>query len=106
MSFHTVDSIAVREIFPGIRARIVHTERTSQSWVELDAGATFPEHHHPHEQTVNVLDGTLELVVDGVSHRLQSGDAYVIPPHAKHAGSAVTACRVLDVFSPTRDDYR
>jgi hypothetical protein len=30
----------------------------------------------------------------------------VIPPEARHSGHGVTACRVLDVFSPARDDYR
>ena len=98
--------LAVREIFPGLRARIVHTGGTSQSWVEIDEGATFPEHAHPHEQTVNVLDGTLELTVSGVAHRLTPGLVFVIPPHAPHSGRALTACRVLDVFSPARDDYR
>ena len=99
-------AIAVREIFPGVRARIVHTDRTSQSWVELDAGATFPEHQHPHEQVVNVLEGRLELVVDGVTHTLAPGAVFVIPPDVRHAGRAVERCRVLDVFAPVREDYR
>jgi quercetin dioxygenase-like cupin family protein len=106
MPVQHLDSVAVREIFPGLRARIVHTERTSQSWVEIDAGAMFPEHEHPHEQTVNVLEGTLELVVGGAAHLLQAGSVYVIPPNVRHSGRGVTACRVLDVFSPARDDYR
>lgn len=106
MPYITLDDVAVREIFPGLRARIVHTDHTSQSWVEIDAGATFPEHQHPHEQTVNVLDGTLELTVDGVLHVLTPGCAFLIPPDVRHAGRARTACRVLDVFSPVRDDYR
>ena len=100
------DDIAVREIFPGLRARIVHTERTSQSWVEIDAGATFPEHQHPHEQVVNVLEGTLELVVNGETHALTPGAVFVIPPNVPHAGRAVQRCRVLDVFAPVREDYR
>ena len=33
----TQRSIEIREIFPGLRARIVHSARTSQSWVEIDA---------------------------------------------------------------------
>ena len=102
----TIDSLNVREIFPGIRARIVHTGRTSQSWVEIDEGAAFPEHSHPHEQTVTVLEGTLELNVDGARHVLNSGTVYVIPPDARHSGRALTACRVLDVFAPVREDYR
>jgi quercetin dioxygenase-like cupin family protein len=101
-----LDAIPIREIFPGLRARIVHTDRTSQSWVEIDAGATFPEHQHPHEQVVNVLEGTLELVVDGETFALKSGAVFVIPPNVPHAGRAVERCRVLDVFAPVREDYR
>jgi quercetin dioxygenase-like cupin family protein len=106
MALVTLDTLTVREIFPGLRARIVHTDRTSQSWVDIDAGATFPEHSHPHEQTVNVLEGTLELTVDGRTHVLTPGSVFVIPPHASHSGRATEPCRVLDVFSPSRDDYR
>jgi quercetin dioxygenase-like cupin family protein len=101
-----ISSLPVREIFRGIRARIVHTERTSQSWVDLEAGAAFPEHQHPHEQTVTVLEGTLELTVSGVRHVLTPGSAFVIPPDAPHFGRAPERCRVLDVFAPVRDDYR
>ena len=106
MSIVTLESLKVREIFPGLRARVVHTDRTSQSWVEIDSGATFPEHRHPHEQTVNVLEGTLELFVSGESHLLTPGRVFVIPPNAPHSGHARSACRVLDVFAPVREDYR
>jgi unsaturated pyranuronate lyase len=101
-----LDSVAVREIFPGLHARVVHTERTSQSWVDIDPGASFPEHRHPHEQVVNVLEGTLDLVVDGQTHRLTPGQVFVIPSNVPHSGRALTACRVLDVFAPVREDYR
>jgi quercetin dioxygenase-like cupin family protein len=106
MALVTLNTVSVREIFPGIRARVVHTERTSQSWVELEPDASFPEHHHPHEQTVNVLEGRLELTVDGATHVLVPGSVFVIPPDAPHSGRALERCRVLDVFSPARDDYR
>jgi quercetin dioxygenase-like cupin family protein len=106
MALVRLQSTEVREIFPGLRARVVHSERSSQSWVDIDAGATFPEHQHPHEQVVNVLEGTLELMVGGVTHRLTPGLVFVIPPNVPHAGRALTACRVLDVFVPVREDYR
>ena len=102
----TVNTLAVREIFPGIRARLIHTGRVTHSWVEIDAGATFPEHQHPHEQIVTVLEGELELVVAGTAHRLKPGTVFVIPPEARHSGGGITNCRVLDAFAPARDDYR
>ncbi len=106
MSLVIVNGVPVREIFPGIRARVVHSARTSQSWVEIDPGASFPEHQHSHEQTVNVLEGELEVTAGGVTHHLTPGTALVIAPDVPHSGRAITACRVLDVFAPTRDDYR
>jgi len=101
-----LDRLPVREIFPGLRARLIHTDRVTHSWVTVDEGASFPEHQHPHEQIVSVLEGELELVVDGVPHRLKPGQVFVIPPDARHSGRGVTACRVLDAFAPGRDDYK
>lgn len=100
------DELPVRELFPGLRARLVHSDRVTHSWVDVDAGATFPEHQHPHEQIVSVLEGELEIVVDGQTHRLTPGMVYVIPPNVKHSGRGVTKCRVLDTFAPVRDDYK
>jgi quercetin dioxygenase-like cupin family protein len=106
MPLVTVDTLPVREIFPGIRARLIHTDRVTHSWVEVDAGATFPEHQHPHEQIVTMLEGELELIVEGKVHRLKPGAVFVIPPNARHSGGGITRCRVLDAFAPTRDDYK
>ena len=101
-----LDQLPVRQIFPGLKARLVHSDRVSHSWVEVDAGASFPEHQHPHEQIVTVLSGELELVVDGVAHTLQPGVVFVIPPNVRHSGGSTTGCRVLDAFAPVREDYR
>ena len=40
----------------------------TQSFVTATAGSSFPEHQHPHEQVVTLLDGELELVVAGETH--------------------------------------
>jgi quercetin dioxygenase-like cupin family protein len=101
-----LDQVPVREIFPGLRARLIHTDRVTHSWVDVDAGATFPEHQHPHEQIVSVLSGELELVVEGVAHTLKPGVVFVIPPNVKHSGGSTKGCRVLDAFAPVRGDYR
>lgn len=106
MPLITLETLPVRQLFPGLRARLVHTDRVSLSWVDIDEGATFPEHHHPHEQVVNVLEGELEIVVAGERYVLAPGQVFVIPPNTPHAGRALTPCRVLDTFAPVREDYR
>ena len=101
-----LQDLPVRELFPGVRAQLIHTGFVTHSWVEVLAGATFPEHQHPHEQIVSVISGQLELVVDGTAHNLRPGMVFVIPPNVRHSGGSLSGCRVLDTFAPTRDDYR
>ena len=107
MPLYRLDTLATRELFPGFTARLVHTPRITQSFVTATAGSSFPEHQHPHEQVVTVLDGELELIVAGETHRLTAGHLLRRSrPTRPHRGTAVTDCRVLDVFAPTRDDYK
>jgi quercetin dioxygenase-like cupin family protein len=106
MPLYTFDAIPIWELFPGFDARLIHTPRLTQSYVTITAGAAFPEHHHPHEQTVTVLDGELELTAGAETVRLTPGTMYVIPSGVPHSGRALTACRVLDTFVPGRDDLK
>jgi quercetin dioxygenase-like cupin family protein len=43
--------------------------------------------------------------VNGVTQILGPGSVGIIPPNAVHSGRALTDCRILDVFSPVREDY-
>jgi quercetin dioxygenase-like cupin family protein len=72
----------------------------------VDAGASFAEHDHPHEQVIHLLEGEFEVTVDGESRVMKAGDVAVVPPHARHRGTAITKCRILDAFAPARDDYK
>jgi quercetin dioxygenase-like cupin family protein len=44
--------------------------------------------------------------VGGEARVTSPGAVAIIPPHVPHSGRAITDCRVIDVFYPTRDDYR
>ena len=101
-----VNGLPVRELFHGYRARIVHSDRMSFSYVDIDPGASFTEHDHPHEQVINVLEGTFELTIEGDTQVLHAGDVAIVPPNARHRGTARTRCRILDVFAPVREEYR
>jgi quercetin dioxygenase-like cupin family protein len=100
-----IAGIEPREIMPGHHARFVHSEHTTHAFWEIEADARLPEHSHPHEQIVNVLEGTYELVVGGEPVVLSAGDTLVIPGGVPHSGRAHTGCRILDVFSPVRQEY-
>ena len=102
----SLDDIEFKEIFPGHRCRLIHGDKMTIAYYDITAGARAPEHDHPHEQIVNVLSGEYELTVDGERHVLKPGSVFVVPSNAMHAGHALTDVKILDVFSPVREDYR
>jgi len=106
MTFLDYGDIAAREIAPGFSARFVHTHGMTLARVEVRADARLPQHAHPHEQVTTVLSGELELTVAGEVKVLGPGMVAFIPGGVPHSARAVTACQVLDVFHPVRDDYR
>jgi quercetin dioxygenase-like cupin family protein len=103
---HKLGEMAAREVFPGFHGRFVHSDAMTFAWWSIDEGAEVPEHQHPHEQVVNMLEGELALTVDGREHVLHPGDVVAIPGGVRHSARALAPSRVLDVFSPVRDDYR
>jgi quercetin dioxygenase-like cupin family protein len=103
---YDVASLEARELVPGHHGRFIHSDHTTHVYWQIEADARLPEHSHPHEQIVNVLEGRYELVVDGESHVLEAGDVLVIPGDTPHGGRAHSDCRILDVFSPVREEYR
>ncbi len=95
-----------KELIPGAWVCFVHGESMTLAYWDFDPGAIVPEHSHEHEQVTNVVEGVLELTVDGETGQLEAGSVVVIPPGANHSGRSVTRCRVIDAFHPVREDYR
>ncbi len=105
MTLINLDDLKELELAPGIRARIINCESMSISYVSLDTGAVLLEHSHPNEQVVNVIEGELELTVEGKPQVLKAGVVEVLPPNVPHSGRAITDCKVIDVFHPVREDW-
>lgn len=106
MPFIELDSIKEKEVVPGFHARMVHSDTMTFAFWRIEKGATLSEHSHVHEQVAIIQEGELELVVDGVTHRLTPGKVLLIPSNVPHSGTAISDCRVLDVFYPLREDYK
>lgn len=92
-------------LLPGITMQSVAGVRIMLTWVTIDPGQIVPQHQHPQEQAGVVLEGVLSLTMLGETHELKSGDAYTIPPNLPHSAESRDWCKVLDVFSPSRDDF-
>ncbi|MGD8244176.1 MAG: cupin domain-containing protein [Anaerolineae bacterium] len=98
--------IEKKTLLPGTQVRFVHGEHMTVAYWDFDPDVPLPEHAHPHEQVTNVIEGIFDLTVEGETTRLRPGSVVLIPPNATHSGKSITACRILDVFHPVREDYR
>lgn len=72
---------------------------------------TFPEggkgdlHSHPHVQSTYVESGRFTFTIDDTSFDVGPGDSFVIPSNANHGCTCLEPGRLIDCFTPRRDDF-
>lgn len=94
------------DICPGIKRQTVAAGRTMyQMRAHLAAGSKMPEHQHSQEQIVHILEGRMKLIVAGTAHELSQGDSFYLASNVPHGVETIEETRVLDTFSPPRDEY-
>lgn len=71
----------------------------------FEAGAVGALHSHPHVQATYVASGSFEFSIDGTSHHLEVGDSLIVPSGAEHGCVAKLAGKLVDTFTPRRDDF-
>ena len=107
MYYHNPKERETKELATGVRTRTFWGENLLMSVVEFDAGSEVPNHTHPHEQGGIMLEGELEMNIDGDSRLLKPGDVYIIPGNVEHwAKSGPSPARVMDIFSPVREEFK
>jgi quercetin dioxygenase-like cupin family protein len=71
----------------------------------LKKGSVVPLHHHESEQISYVLEGALELELEGRRVVLRKGQVLVIPSMVPHSAVALEDTIDLDIFAPVRQDW-
>ncbi|MFS4445104.1 cupin domain-containing protein [Maribacter sp. 2307UL18-2] len=100
-----LSNITPKEIMPGYHGKLVHTETMTLVFWDVEKDAIVPEHHHVHEQIMHVMEGEFEFTLDGETKIYRPGAIVPIGSNLSHSGRALTPCRLLDVFSPRREEY-
>ncbi|HYO20939.1 MAG TPA: cupin domain-containing protein [Flavisolibacter sp.] len=101
-----ITSLVPKALATGITGHYVHGDKSTLGLVILKEGSSVPPHQHPQEQITYILEGRLQMVIDGEDCLLEPGMYYVIPSNVVHSAVALTDCRLIDVFSPVREDYK
>ena len=101
-----IKNIKPKELVPGITGYYAHGSSMTFGYVELKKGSQVPMHQHIHEQITYIIEGELDMVIGGEKCLLTAGMVHVIPSNTPHSAVARTECKVIDAFSPVREDYK
>jgi len=85
--------------FEGVKAWILQADTRQLVFFEFEANADVPEHSHGYPQWGMVIDGKMELTVNGKPRICEKGAEYLIPAGAKHSAKFLSRTRVMDFFS-------
>jgi quercetin dioxygenase-like cupin family protein len=101
-----IKNIQPKELVPGITGYYAHGNSMTFGYVELKAGSSVSLHQHVQEQITYIMEGELDMVIDGKDCLLTAGMYYIIGSNIFHSAIARTDCKVIDAFSPVREDYK
>ena len=103
VSSHDVASFSPE---PGLDRKILaHNPKLMLVEHVMQKGWRGARHSHPHDQLVYVVAGHLHVQCGDESFEVASGDSFVVKGGVEHQASAIETSVVLDVFTPTREDY-
>src|SRR6195256_3664606 len=100
MPFVDISTLKVIERLPGWHGRYFHSSNMTFAHYDFTGGASIHEHFHPQEEVYEVIEGELEITINGVTQRLGPGHAAIVPPHALHAVKAISGGKVIVVDYP------
>jgi quercetin dioxygenase-like cupin family protein len=90
----------------GNRRRVIlHTDELMMVEFAFEKGGVGALHSHPHVQSSYVAEGSFEVTVDGKTSTIAAGGAFIVPSNLVHGVKALEAGRLVDTFTPRRDDF-
>ena len=91
---------------PGNRRRVLVSQpELMQVEFAFDEGAVGALHSHPHVQASYIAEGRFEVTIGDETTVLGQGASFIVPPNVTHGVKALTAGRLVDCFTPRRDDF-
>jgi quercetin dioxygenase-like cupin family protein len=106
MLFIDTSSLKVTERLPGWSGRYFHSANMTFAYYEFKSGASIHEHFHPQEEVYDLIEGELELTIDGETRIISPGIVAIVPSNARHSVKALTDGRAIIVDSPARPEFQ
>jgi len=105
MPFVDTRNLDIVERLPGWRGRYFHSPSMTFAHYDFVKGASIHEHFHPQEEVYDVVEGELEITIDGVTQTAKPGIVAIVPSNVRHSVKALTDGRAIIVDYPVRRDF-
>lgn len=87
----------------GLNAYLSQSSEHQIIFMEFSEDVELPEHSHESQVGI-VLEGKIDLIIDGVKNTYQKGDRYFIPSGVKHSGKIYAGYADITFFGE-KDRY-
>ena len=84
--------------FPDVKIRLLQGENAQAAFTDNATKGEAEEHSHCAQWGI-VVEGQMELTINGITKIYRKGDYYYIPDGALHSGKFNTRVRTIDVFA-------
>ena len=91
-----------------VRKTLSYNDEAMLCHFRLQKGAQIPLHDHRATQIGYIVRGAARFLAANPEDEFEvaTGDAYVFEPHQKHGTIALEDTEYIEVFSPSRDEYK
>src|SRR4029077_3911673 len=97
MPFIDTSRLDVIERLPGWHGRYFHSANMTFAHYDFVRGASIHEHFHPEEEVYEVIEGELEVTIDGSAQIVRGGLVAIVPSGVRHSVKALTDGRAIIV---------
>ena len=96
----------LEDLGDGIKRKVLsYHESLMVVEVHFEEGAIGAMHSHPHEQITYILEGEFEFNIGGEKKVVKTGDTTFKEANIPHGAVCLKAGRLLDIFTPYREDF-
>jgi len=102
MPFVDINRLNVVERLPGWFGRYFHSASLTFAHYDFKRGSFIHEHFHAQEEVYEVMEGELEVTIEGEARIVRPGVVAIVPSNALHSVKALSDGRAVIVDYPLR----
>ena len=105
MPFIDTRTLDVIERLPGWYGRYFHSPSMTFAHYDFIRDSSIHEHFHPQEEVYEVIEGELEVTIDGVAQIARAGIVAIVAGNVLHSVKALTDGRAIIGDYPLRPNF-